>query len=346
MTWPASAGSGSRLTCRTASSSSRSVGPQPVRSPSRSAGPGGSGSALGGGLRRLVRLAGRRGLAAVALAAGGGQEHDGERAATSGQARADGCGHAFHRGTGAGGAANREPLRPVCGWLTPWSEQRRWPGWVYAEGEEPDYRFSLANERTLLAWLRTALALLAAGVALDQIDLAMDEHRCSSRWPPFLVLLGVVCAAASWWRWAERRAGDPPARAAALAPARPGAGARHHRDRGRRPGGRCEVGAVSDPVHGMQAGATALAWQRTGLSVAVAAAILARLTYGDLGAWALLALVVSLGSVRLGAGGEPGPVPRPGRPARGARRARPLGRRALRERRRDGPDRAGGAGRR
>ena len=32
----------------------------------------------------------------------------------------------------------------------------------------PDYRFSLANERTLLAWLRTALALVAGGVAMAQ----------------------------------------------------------------------------------------------------------------------------------------------------------------------------------
>lgn len=34
---------------------------------------------------------------------------------------------------------------------------------------EPDYRFTLANERTFLAWLRTALALLAAGVAVQQL---------------------------------------------------------------------------------------------------------------------------------------------------------------------------------
>jgi putative membrane protein len=32
----------------------------------------------------------------------------------------------------------------------------------------PDYRFSLATERTLLAWLRTALALVAGGVAMAQ----------------------------------------------------------------------------------------------------------------------------------------------------------------------------------
>lgn len=31
---------------------------------------------------------------------------------------------------------------------------------------EPDYRFSLANERTYLAWVRTALALVAGGIAL------------------------------------------------------------------------------------------------------------------------------------------------------------------------------------
>jgi putative membrane protein len=31
-----------------------------------------------------------------------------------------------------------------------------------------DYRFLLANERTFLAWMRTALGLIAGGVALDQ----------------------------------------------------------------------------------------------------------------------------------------------------------------------------------
>lgn len=46
-------------------------------------------------------------------------------------------------------------------------------------GHEPDYRFTLANERTFLAWIRTALALLAAGVALDQFapDLGSRNFR-------------------------------------------------------------------------------------------------------------------------------------------------------------------------
>jgi putative membrane protein len=77
----------------------------------------------------------------------------------------------------------------------------RWPGFVYAGGEEPDYRFSFANERTYLAWIRTALALLAAGVALDVVDLSIGEglqHLAAI----VLVVLGLVCAVAAWLRWA------------------------------------------------------------------------------------------------------------------------------------------------
>ncbi|TGJ98094.1 DUF202 domain-containing protein [Actinotalea fermentans ATCC 43279 = JCM 9966 = DSM 3133] len=37
---------------------------------------------------------------------------------------------------------------------------------MYGVGEEPDIRFSLANERTALAWVRTGLGLVAGGVAL------------------------------------------------------------------------------------------------------------------------------------------------------------------------------------
>ena len=47
----------------------------------------------------------------------------------------------------------------------------RFPRWVYGAGDEPDARFSLANERTFLAWIRTSLALSAAGVALEAVDL-------------------------------------------------------------------------------------------------------------------------------------------------------------------------------
>ena len=38
-----------------------------------------------------------------------------------------------------------------------------------ADEQEPDYRFTLANERTFLAWIRTALALIAGGVAVIEL---------------------------------------------------------------------------------------------------------------------------------------------------------------------------------
>lgn len=44
------------------------------------------------------------------------------------------------------------------------SNNENFPPWRSA-----DYRFSLANERTFLAWIRTALGFLAAGVGLDQL---------------------------------------------------------------------------------------------------------------------------------------------------------------------------------
>lgn len=50
----------------------------------------------------------------------------------------------------------------------PATDGRR-PRGVYGVGEEPDVRFSLANERTALAWVRTGLALVAGGVALTTL---------------------------------------------------------------------------------------------------------------------------------------------------------------------------------
>lgn len=88
------------------------------------------------------------------------------------------------------------------------------PHWIYGDGDEPDYRFTLANERTFLAWVRTALALLAAGVFLDHLDPSVPAQV--SRWlSTVLVILGMACAAAAWLRWARaersmRRGGPLP----------------------------------------------------------------------------------------------------------------------------------------
>lgn len=79
---------------------------------------------------------------------------------------------------------------------------RRFPRRVYARGEEPDGRFSLANERTFLAWVRTALALLAGGVALEALEVPVEPHL---RLAASLVLLtlGIVAPAQAWIGWAR-----------------------------------------------------------------------------------------------------------------------------------------------
>lgn len=78
----------------------------------------------------------------------------------------------------------------------------RFPGRVYRVGTDPDARFSLANERTFLAWIRTALALLAAGVALEA--LGVPEHRAVRLVAATtLAVLGGATALAAYLRWAR-----------------------------------------------------------------------------------------------------------------------------------------------
>jgi len=98
---------------------------------------------------------------------------------------------------------------------------RRWPHWVYDEGSEPDYRFSLANERTLLAWLRTSLALLAGALALHSVDLGIAAWAREVL-TVLLAASAVLCAVTAWLRWAGleramRRREPAPAGAAGVA---------------------------------------------------------------------------------------------------------------------------------
>ena len=77
---------------------------------------------------------------------------------------------------------------------------KRFPSAVFGHGQEPDARFSLANERTFLAWIRTSLALIAAGVALEALRLPIEPTlRLVSA---FLFLaLGIVAPAHAWLSW-------------------------------------------------------------------------------------------------------------------------------------------------
>lgn len=65
-----------------------------------------------------------------------------------------------------------------------------------------DYRFTLANERTFLAWLRTALGLLAGAVALVHLVPEGTEADDTERAIGFaLAGLGIAVCLASLRRW-------------------------------------------------------------------------------------------------------------------------------------------------
>lgn len=70
------------------------------------------------------------------------------------------------------------------------------------KGEAPDYRFSLANERTYLAWIRTALALLAAAIAIDQLTPELAPQTVRIMLSAFLCTCSGLLAVVAYRRWA------------------------------------------------------------------------------------------------------------------------------------------------
>jgi inner membrane protein YidH len=70
-----------------------------------------------------------------------------------------------------------------------------------AVGEEPDARFSYANERTFLAWIRTALGLMTAGLAITQLLPPFDFPAGRRLIGLPLIALGIVIAITSYWQW-------------------------------------------------------------------------------------------------------------------------------------------------
>ena len=91
----------------------------------------------------------------------------------------------------------------------PRPDGRRW----YDEGEEPDYRFTLANERTFLAWIRTALALMAAAVAVVHLIHTLNLPGARRTLGTLLVGAALIISTTSYWRWRSvqraMRNGDP-----------------------------------------------------------------------------------------------------------------------------------------
>ena len=62
---------------------------------------------------------------------------------------------------------------------------------------DPDVRFLLANERTLLAWIRTSLGLLAGGVALGQLP----HTKGHETYGILVVLFGALIAVTGYHRF-------------------------------------------------------------------------------------------------------------------------------------------------
>ena len=100
--------------------------------------------------------------------------------------------------------------------LSPWMRRAGdRPALPDAAEAEPDYRFTLANERTFLAWMRTALGLLAGAVALVHVAGNDDATTTQRTLAVVLACLGVLICVTSMRRWqavqrAMRRGEDLP----------------------------------------------------------------------------------------------------------------------------------------
>ena len=70
-------------------------------------------------------------------------------------------------------------------------------------GQEPDYRFTLANERTFLAWIRTSLALAAGGLGVISL---LPDLTGSEVLGVMLLALSFGTAGQAYRRWALNEA--------------------------------------------------------------------------------------------------------------------------------------------
>ncbi|MFJ8433966.1 YidH family protein [Kitasatospora sp. NPDC094019] len=74
----------------------------------------------------------------------------------------------------------------------------------WEEGEEPDYRATMANERTFLAWSRTALALLAGALAVLGLG-QVGPYGVRLGLACYLIVLAVAATVSGYWQWRVRQ---------------------------------------------------------------------------------------------------------------------------------------------
>lgn len=85
---------------------------------------------------------------------------------------------------------------------SPSGMDKRWPRSIYSTGSEPDPRFTLANERTFLAWIRTGLAFIAGGIALNAVSFSIAPD--TRRWLSVIALaIGAALALWAWYSWSR-----------------------------------------------------------------------------------------------------------------------------------------------
>jgi len=77
------------------------------------------------------------------------------------------------------------------------------PPW-WQVGQEPDYRYSLANERTFLAWVRTALGMLAGAIAVAELATSVPQALRLAI-AVSLAVLAAGISTASFWQWRDRQ---------------------------------------------------------------------------------------------------------------------------------------------
>jgi putative membrane protein len=77
----------------------------------------------------------------------------------------------------------------------------RWLSRLLSEGSDPDPRFTFANERTFLAWIRTSLALLAGGVGLEAFLAGTLPPIPRRALAALLIVLGGALTVSAFTRW-------------------------------------------------------------------------------------------------------------------------------------------------
>lgn len=76
----------------------------------------------------------------------------------------------------------------------------KWWNDLVQEGAAPDPRMTFANERTFLAWVRTALALIAGGLGVEAFAHDLPDWARSSL-AIALVAIGGLLGASAFRRW-------------------------------------------------------------------------------------------------------------------------------------------------